>query len=115
MRAKMTEVYKQEFAGVKGIVTPVAKSDRTHVYQTYAIRVKNRDKVCDALKEKKISALIHYPIPLHLQEAYKELGHKRGDFPVAEAVSSDILSLPMFPHITREQVKYVCDSVKSLI
>ncbi|MCB9771390.1 MAG: DegT/DnrJ/EryC1/StrS family aminotransferase [Candidatus Omnitrophica bacterium] len=115
MRAKMAEYYQEELKGVQGITSPMAKSDRTHVYQTYAIRVKNRDKVADALKEKKIGVLIHYPIPLHLQEAYKELGHKRGDFPVSEQVSSEILSLPMFPHITKEQIRYVCNSLKALV
>jgi dTDP-4-amino-4,6-dideoxygalactose transaminase len=115
MRAKMAAVYQEELKGVKGIVTPSTQTDRTHVFQTYAIRIKNRDKVAEALKEKKIGVLIHYPIPLHLQEAYSELGHKRGDFPVAEEVASEILSLPMFPHITKEQIKYVCDSLKALV
>lgn len=115
MRAKMAEYYQEELKGVQGITTPTAKSDRTHVYQTYAIRIKNRDKVAEALKERKIGVLIHYPIPLHLQEAYKELGHKKGDFPISEQVSSEILSLPMFPHITKEQIRYVCDNLKALV
>ena len=115
MRAKMADFYREELKGVKGIVTPPTKSDRTHVYQTYAIRIANRDKVCDALKDKKIGVLIHYPIPLHLQEAYKELNHKKGDFPISEQVSSEILSLPMFPHITKEQIHYVCDALKALV
>ncbi len=115
MRSKMADVYRDELQGVKGIVIPPTKSDRTHVYQTYAIRLPNRDHVAEALKEKKIGVLIHYPIPLHLQEAYKELGHQKGDFPVSEQVSSEILSLPMFPHITKEQIRYVCDSLKALV
>lgn len=114
MRAKMADLYRAELKDAKGIVTPIAKSDRTHVYQTFAVRIKNRDKVLDGLKDKKIGALIHYPIPLHLQEAYKELGYKKGDFPVAESVSAEILSIPMFPHISAEQVKYVCNTLKSL-
>lgn len=115
MRAAMADVYRQELAAVADIVTPALKADRTHVYQTYAIRIKNRDRVADALKEKKIGVLIHYPIPLHLQQAYKELGHKVGDFPVSEVVSSEILSLPMFPHMTKEQVFYVCESLKTIV
>ncbi len=115
MRAKMAEVYREELKSVKSIVTPPTLADRTHVYQTYAVRLPNRDKVAEGLKEKKVGVLIHYPIPLHLQEAYKELGHKRGDFPVSELVASEILSLPMFPHITKEQIRYVCDSLKALV
>lgn len=111
MRAQMAEYYRERLKGISGVVSPATKSDRNHVYQTYAVRLKKRDKVSDAMKEKKIGVLIHYPIPLHLQEAYKELKHKKGDFPVAEKVSSEILSLPMFPHITREQIDYVCSSL----
>lgn len=115
MRAKMADLYREELKGIKGITTPVAKPDRTHVYQTFAVRIKGRDKILDALKSKNIGALIHYPIPLHLQEAYKELRHKKGDFPVAESVSSEILSIPMFPHISKEQVQYVASTLKSLV
>jgi len=115
MRAKMAQVYREELKDIKTIVTPASQSDRTHVYQTFAVRLQNRDKVAEGLKEKKIGVLIHYPIPVHLQEAYKELGHKMGDFPVSEKVASEILSLPMFPHINKEQIRYVCDSLKALV
>ncbi len=98
-----------------GIKTPVVKKDRSHVFQTFAVRLKDRDRICEALKEKGVGVLIHYPIPLHLQEAYAELGHKRGDFPVAERVANDILSLPMFPHLTPEQIEYVCESLRELV
>ena len=115
MRNDNALYYNKIFSTMKAIKTPTIKSDRTHVFQTYAIRVKNRDKVLEGLKAKRIDALIHYPIPLHLQEAYKELKYKAGDFPVSEAVSKDILSLPMFPHMTKEQIEYVCESVKELL
>ncbi len=62
-----------------------------------------------------ISTVIHYPIPIHLQEAYKNLGHKEGDFPVTERLAKRILSLPMFPELTEEEIRYVCDSVKSFL
>lgn len=115
MRAKKAEEYRAALQGVKGVSTPAAKPDRFHVYQTYAVRLKNRDEVCEGLREKGVSVLIHYPIPLHLQEAYRELGHQRGDFPVSETVASEILSLPMFPHITKKQINYVCKNLKELI
>jgi dTDP-4-amino-4,6-dideoxygalactose transaminase len=112
MRNENARHYNELLAGVKGIQTPMISSDRTHVFQTYAVRIKNRDKVMEALKAKNIDSLIHYPIPLHLQEAYGELKHKKGDFPVAEAISKDVLSLPMYPHMSQDQIKYVCDVVK---
>ncbi len=115
MRTQMADIYRQQLQGVKGIIAPPTKTDRTHIYQTYAIRTKDRDRISDGLKAKNIGVLIHYPIPLHLQEAYKELGYKRGDFPVSELVSSEILSLPMFPHITKEQIVYVCEALKALV
>ncbi len=112
MRGERAAYYDECLKKIKGVKVPKTKKDRTHVFQTFAVRLKNRDEVCQALQKKGISVLIHYPIPLHLQEAYQELGHKRGDFPVAEQISNEILSLPMFPHITKKQIQYVCESIK---
>ena len=82
------------------------------MYQTYAIRVKNREKVMDGMKARGMTTLIHYPIPVHLQEAYADAGCKKGDFPVAEKVASEILSLPIFPHMTEAQVQEVVKALK---
>jgi len=114
MRGDAAGLYNKFLNGSNGIKTPVLKKDRTHVYQTFAIRVKNRDKVMEGLKKEGISSLIHYPIPLHLQEAYKELKHKKGDFPVSERIADEILSLPMYPHMKKEQVEFVCATLKKL-
>src|SRR3989338_7285865 len=127
MRNDVAAHYGKLLKGAEGIVTPVLKKDRTHVYQTYAVRlpaslaggrqagIPNRDKICDAMKTKGIGVLIHYPIPLHLQEAYADLGYKRGDFPVSEKIAKEILSLPMFPHMRKDQVEYVCENLKGLV
>ncbi len=115
MRQENAKYYCQLLKNVDDIKTPMMKEDRTHVFQTFAIRIRNRDKAVEELKKKGISALIHYPIPLHLQEAYKELNHKRGDFPVSEALSNDIVSLPMYPHMTKKEVEYVCESLKEIV
>lgn len=112
MRAKNAAYYAELLAPVKEVITPMTKSDRTHVFQTYAVRVANRDQVMENLKAKGIGALIHYPIPLHLQEAYSDLGYKKGNFPVAEKTANEILSLPMFPHMVREQVEVVVKALK---
>ncbi|MDP2653464.1 MAG: DegT/DnrJ/EryC1/StrS family aminotransferase [Candidatus Omnitrophota bacterium] len=114
MRNDNAAYYGGLLKDIQGVQAPVIQKDRTHVFQTFAIRVKNRDKVLEELKKKNIGVLIHYPIPLHLQEAYKELGHKNGDFPVAEAVCGEILSLPMFPHMSRAQIEYVCQCLKDV-
>ncbi len=112
MRAQSAAYYAELLKPLTDVVTPITKSDRTHVFQTYAVRVPNRDKVVDAMKAKGIGVLIHYPIPLHLQEAYSEVGAKRGDFPVSEMVANDVMSLPMFPHITKEQIAAVVRALK---
>ncbi|PIW60278.1 MAG: hypothetical protein COW13_03895, partial [Candidatus Omnitrophica bacterium CG12_big_fil_rev_8_21_14_0_65_50_5] len=109
-------LYREYLKSVPGIVLPTVKPQRSHVYQTFAIRVKdNRDQVLKYIQDKGVGALIHYPIPIHLQEAYAELGHKKGDFPVSEKFADEELSLPMFPHITREQVTYVSEAIKEAL
>ena len=115
MRAKHAQYYAKLLKGVEGVVTPSAQPGRTHVYQTYAVRVKNRDFIAEEMKKAGIGVLIHYPIPLHLQAAYKELGYKAGDFPVAEKLANEELSLPMFPHMTKKQIEYVCSTLKKLL
>jgi dTDP-4-amino-4,6-dideoxygalactose transaminase len=111
MRQKVAMVYAAELKGV-GVVAPRNAPDREHVYQTYAIRVKNRDKVMEGLKARGVASLIHYPIPVHMQEAYADHGYKAGDFPLSEKIAGEILSLPMFPHMTPEQVKEVVGALK---
>lgn len=115
MRADNAAYYAKLLDGIKGVQTPYTKNDRTHVFQTYAIRVKNRDKVSEEMKKRNIDVLIHYPIPLHLQEAYKELNHKAGDFPQAEALAGDVLSLPMYPHMKKAEIEYVATALKDIL
>jgi dTDP-4-amino-4,6-dideoxygalactose transaminase len=112
MRAKNAAHYAELLKPLKNVVSPVTKSDRTHVFQTFAILVPNRDKVVESMKAQGIGVLIHYPIGLHLQEAYKELGYKKGSFPVAEKVAGQVMSLPMFPHMTGEQIEAVVTALK---
>ena len=112
MRAKNAAYYAQLLKPLKNVVAPITKTDRTHVFQTYAILAPNRDKVVEAMKAQGVGVLIHYPISLHLQEAYAELGNKKGDFPVAEKVACEVMSLPMFPHMTKVQIETVVDALK---
>jgi dTDP-4-amino-4,6-dideoxygalactose transaminase len=115
MRNDVALWYAHSLKGVSSVITPQILNDRTHVFQTYAVRLKNRDFICEEMKKQGVGVLIHYPIPLHLQEAYAELGYQRGDFPVAEKIANEILSLPMFPHMSKEQVEYVAHCLKSLV
>lgn len=114
MRAENAAHYCDLLKGVDGVTIPTIRENRTHVFQTFAVRVPNRDKVVEDIKAKGVGALIHYPIPIHLQEAYADLGYKKGDFPISEKVAGEILSLPMFPHITKDQIEYASGSLKEL-
>jgi dTDP-4-amino-4,6-dideoxygalactose transaminase len=98
--------------GADGLIPPVEADYATHIYHIYAVRVKDRDTLMDALGKKGISTGIHYPIPLHLTGAYRSLGYKEGDFPVAERCAAEFVSLPMFPELTSEQIHYVADAIK---
>jgi dTDP-4-amino-4,6-dideoxygalactose transaminase len=89
-------------------------SDRVHNYHLFVVRVKNRDAVQLTLKEKGIQTGIHYPIPIHLQEAYAGKW-KQGDFPVAEKLAPELLSLPMFAELTESQITEVCSALKEAV
>ena len=91
--------------------TPFASS----VYHLYVILVENRDDLQRYLQEKGIDTGLHYPLPLHLQQAYDHLGYTKGDFPVAESAAERLLSLPMYPELTTEQIEYVCSSIKEFV
>ena len=95
-----------------GVVAPVVKSDRTSVYAQYSIRVEERENMIKKLGDAKIPTAVHYPMPLHLQEAFANLGYHEGDFPVSERVSREIMSLPMSPFLTREQQDFIVDAIR---
>ena len=78
-------------------ILPEVHVNADHVYHLYVIRTANRDAVSEALKEKGIQSMIHYPVPPHLQKAYNHLGYKKGDFPIAEEIAKTCLSLPIWP------------------
>lgn len=97
------------------VKVPFEEVYNKHAYYMYVIRVKNRDEILTKLKEKGIFAGIHYPVPLHLQPVYAYMGLKEGSFPVAEKCAKEILSLPLFPEMTDEEVEYVANAVKELV
>ena len=103
--------YNQAFEGIEGVATPFEANYGRHVYHVYAIRVQERDKVRRFLEEKGVGCGVHYPIPIHLQEACEGLGYTEGAFPVVETSAEEFLSLPMFPELTEEQIEYVARCV----
>ena len=115
LRRKNAHLYSSLLKGVDGVITPYEDKNGFHVYHLYAVRVKNRDRVIKILNEQGIKVLIHYPMPLHLQPAYKDLGYKRGDFPVGEKVAREIISLPMHPHLKETQIKYIADTIMKIV
>jgi dTDP-4-amino-4,6-dideoxygalactose transaminase len=110
MRIKSAGEY-DELLKDKDIEAPFIRSNSKHVYHLYVVRVNNRDEIKSKLKDNNISAGIHYPIPLHLQPAYDYLGYGEGDFPVTELVSKEILSLPMWPEIEKNQIENVIKNI----
>jgi len=97
------------------VVTPSVAKGIRHVYHLFVVRVGNRDAVIAELKSRGIDTGIHYPIALPNLRAYRHLGCGPEDFPVATKYANEILSLPMFPEITEEQIEYVCTQLKSII
>jgi dTDP-4-amino-4,6-dideoxygalactose transaminase len=110
-RRNNAKIYQEFFGNNPPVVLPnTDKND--HIYHLYVVLSEERDKLAEFLKTRGVASGMHYPIPIHLQECYKSLGYKKGDFPIAENYASNTLSLPMYPELTRDQIKWVVDSVK---
>ncbi|MBI4322073.1 MAG: DegT/DnrJ/EryC1/StrS family aminotransferase [Chloroflexi bacterium] len=109
-RAKAA-LYDELLAG-SGVVTPSELDYGRHVYHLYVIRYPDRDGLQKYLSERGVGTVIHYPIPVHLQEAYRELGFARGSFPVSEEFANQILSLPMYPELPEEAVARVAELIR---
>ena len=90
---------------------PLENENEFHVYQTYMVKVRRRDELQLFLKEQGIESIVHYPIPIHLQPAAKSLNHKEGAFPVAEKLSREILSLPLYPGLSQSDQQFVIDKI----
>jgi dTDP-4-amino-4,6-dideoxygalactose transaminase len=112
-RQQKAREYDRILAGIPDLILPQTAPNRTHVFHLYAVRTKLRDELMAALAQKGVSCGIHYPVPVHLQAAYKDLGLARGSFPVAEQCADEFLSLPMYPELTSQQVEYVGAQIES--
>jgi UDP-2-acetamido-2-deoxy-ribo-hexuluronate aminotransferase len=96
------------------LILPLVKQGRTSAWAQYSIRVKNRDELQEKLKAAGIPTAVHYPMPLHLQECFAYLGYKKGDFPISEIVSSEIMSLPMNPYVGDAEIDYITSALLGL-
>jgi UDP-2-acetamido-2-deoxy-ribo-hexuluronate aminotransferase len=106
LRQEVAEKYSKALEG-KNMILPFVEKDATSAWAQYSVRVQNRDEVQNKLKEKGISTAVHYPMPLHLQECFSYLGYQKGDFPIAEQVSNEIMSLPMNPYLDANEIEYI--------
>jgi dTDP-4-amino-4,6-dideoxygalactose transaminase len=111
-RRKNAALYNRLLQGIDGVVTPIVLADIEPVYHLYVVRVTRRDDLIPFLHAQGIGTIIHYPVPIHLQEAYRSHGWKKGDFPLTEQYAGEILSLPMFAELTEEQIEYVCAAIR---
>ena len=110
-RRGVAKTYQQRFSGLDGIVLPYEPPWSRAVYHLYVIRVSNREELQSRLKIAGIGSGIHYPVPLHLQQAYRTLHYREGDLPITERVAGEIVSLPMYPGLTRAQQESVVEVV----
>jgi dTDP-4-amino-4,6-dideoxygalactose transaminase len=115
LRRARAAQYDRAFEGLEELVTPYEAPSARHVYHIYAIRVKGRDEVIRRLAEMGIACGIHYPVPVHLQDAYQSLGYQEGAFPIAERAAREFVSLPMFPELSPGQVEVVADRLKEAV
>jgi dTDP-4-amino-4,6-dideoxygalactose transaminase len=115
LRRKHALEYNRAFSGIDEVLTPFEAKYARHVYHVYAIRVQERDTILRHLQEKGVGCAVHYPVPIHLQEACRNLGYQKGAFPIAENLADEFLSLPMFPELTEEQIEYVARCVGEVV
>ena len=107
--------YTRLLSQIPGVMPPVTPEGFEHVFHQYTIRVERRDALQQFLSERKIGSTVYYPYPLHLQPLYASLGHKPGDFPHAERAAQEVLSLPMYPELRKEQIARVVEAIADFL
>lgn len=111
-RLKIAKYYNRNLKGVEDIRIPEILPNRIHIFHQYTIRTKYRDQLKKFLEKNKIPTMIYYPLPLHLQPAFKYWGYKKGDFPKAEKISKEVLSLPIYPELKKEEQNFIIKKIK---
>lgn len=111
-RQTIAAQYLSALQGVGDLILPKTQPNATHVYHLFVVRTNHRDELAAYLEDNGIGTLIHYPIPPHLQRCYADLGHSRGDFPIAEELANTVLSLPIWPGMCSAQINFVVSVIK---
>ncbi|MBK0378208.1 DegT/DnrJ/EryC1/StrS family aminotransferase [Mucilaginibacter sp. SD-g] len=111
-RKALANIYHEQLKNIGDMRLPDIAPRADHVYHLFVIRTEQRDKLQQHLYNNGIDTAIHYPIPPHLQNAYKHLGYKKGAFPIAEKLANTILSLPLYPGMKNSDILYICDRIK---
>ena len=112
LRRSNAKSYNELLLDVDGVILPTEADYARHVYHVYSIRTQKRDAMMSFLAEKGINCGIHYPVPINRQKAYALTEVGQGSFPVAEKCARELISLPMFPELLREQIEFVVESLK---
>ena len=111
-RQKAAAYYDEHLTGIAGVEIPGRVEYSTHTFHQYTLKVDKREKLQDFLSANGIPSMVYYPEVLHLQEAYRFLGYKTGDFPVSEKLVKTVLSLPMHTELDEEQLEYIVENIK---
>ena len=116
-RAKKAGLYTNQLGKLKELITPSIASGRTHIFHQYTVRVNEqvRDKLNKYLSSQGIPTMIYYPVPLHLQPAFKYLGYKKGDFPEAEKASEEVISLPIYPELNKNDQNFIIKKIRTCL
>ncbi|MDK2064389.1 DegT/DnrJ/EryC1/StrS family aminotransferase [Aliarcobacter butzleri] len=111
LRQEVASKYTKALENKSNLILPYIDKKSTSAWAQYSVRVKNRDEIQNRLKDAGIPTAVHYPMPLHLQECFLYLGYKKGDFPISEVVSDEIMSLPMNPYVTDVEIEYIVGNI----
>ena len=116
-RQKVAEAYEAQLGEIPQLTLPFRVPYSTHIYHQYTIILKDadRDQLREYLKSKDVPVMIYYPLPLHLQNAYQDLGYRTGDFPVTESLSKTVFSIPMHTEMESNQIEYICHHIKTFL
>lgn len=112
-RKEIAKIYDEELID-SNVITPRVREENDTVYHQYVLQSDNREEMLAKLKEKGIATGVYYPVPLHLQKVYTDLGYKEGDMPVAEYLSHRTFAIPVYPELSEEQIQYIVDSIKNV-
>jgi dTDP-4-amino-4,6-dideoxygalactose transaminase len=115
LRRSHAAKYDEALEEIEELITPFVADYARHVFHIYAVRVARRDAIIESLAEIGVACGIHYPVPIHLQAAYRDLGYETGTFPVAERAARQFISLPMFPELSLGQIETVATALKEAV